>query len=524
LADARVEIDPARPLAAIDERLFGSFIEHMGRAIYGGIFEPGHPTADADGWRGDVADLVREMGVSTVRYPGGNFVSGYEWEDGVGPRDRRPTRRDLAWRSIEPNLVGTDEFMAWCRKVGVRPMLAVNLGTRGVDAARDLVEYCNAPVGSGLGDWRAANGHVEPYGVATWCLGNEMDGPWQIGHKTAAEYGALAYRAGQAMRQVDPSIELVICGSSGSGMPTFGAWERTVLDLAWDVADYVSVHGYYDPAAFDSVDGYLACSRDLDRMLSTVAGIADEVASHKQSSRRIALSVDEWNIWRLREHQATYDPDGPFRAGPALAEDEHDLADALAVGCLLITLLRHADRVRIGCLAQLVNVIPAIRTVTGGPAWRQTTSYPFGDAARHARGTVLRTQLDGPTYDADAEREIDLLEFVAVHDEGAGLLTLFAVNRGPGPCTLEAWIREIPDLVVIEHRVMTDPDIHATNTVERPFRVVPSSATGARLAVDRLDVTLPGRSWNVIRLRGRGTGVAVSDGALRWPGDESTPG
>src|SRR6476659_9226002 len=192
----------------------------MGRAVYGGIYAPGHPTADADGWRHDVIDLVRRLGVTTVRYPGGNFVSGYDWEDGVGPRDQRPERQDLAWRSIEPNLVGTDEFLAWARLAGVAPMLAVNLGTRGADAARDLVEYCNAPVGTEIADRRSANGHAEPYGVRTWCLGNEMDGPWQIGHTAAAEYGRRAAGAAVAMRLVDPSIELVACGSSGSAMPT----------------------------------------------------------------------------------------------------------------------------------------------------------------------------------------------------------------------------------------------------------------------------------------------------------------
>ena len=232
----------------------------MGRAIYGGIYEPGHPAADGDGWRRDVLDLVRELGVTLVRYPGGNFVSGYDWEDGVGPRAARPIRLDRAWRSIEPNAVGTDEFLDWARLAGVQPMLAVNLGTRGAEAARDLVEYCNAPVGTRLADRRAANGHPDPHGVRVWCLGNEMDGPWQIGHTSAAEYAGGPSRPAAAMRLVDPSIELVACGSSGSKMPTFGAWEETVLDICWEVADFVSLHSYYDPADYDSVGDYLACA------------------------------------------------------------------------------------------------------------------------------------------------------------------------------------------------------------------------------------------------------------------------
>ena len=503
MADARVELDPANPLAAVDERMFGSFVEHMGRAIYGGIYEPGHPTSDAAGWRHDVIDLVRELGVTIVRYPGGNFVSGYDWEDGVGPRDRRPTRVDMAWRSIEPNLVGTDDFVEWARLARVAPMLAVNLGTRGSEAARNLVEYCNGPAGTRYGDLRIGNGQPTPHDVRTWCLGNEMDGPWQIGHKSAGEYGALAAHAGRAMREVDPTIELVVCGSSGSQMPTFGAWEETVLDLAWDVADYVSVHAYYDPDSFSSVDAYLACSRDLDRTIDAVAAIADSVGRRRGSPKRIDLSVDEWNVWRLRAHQATESSTASFRHAPPLAEDRQDVADALAVGCLLITLLRHADRVRIACLAQLVNVIPAIRTVDGGPAWRQTTSYPFADVAHFGRGVVLRSWVESPTYAADAEGEVDAVELVAVHDPIVDRLTIFAVNRVARPITLEAALTRLPTLAVIDHRVLTDVDLTAANTADQPHRVGPVQGSGARVDHDRLLVTLPARSWNVIRLAGQ---------------------
>ena len=253
-----MSIDPAFAVGEVDERVFGSFVEHMGRCVYGGIYEPGHPTAGEDGFRGDVLELVRELGVTIVRYPGGNFVSGYDWEDGIGPRDSRPRRLDLAWRSIETNQVGTDDFLAWTRQAGVEPMLATNMGTRGVDAARRLVEYCNAPAGTEWADRRPG----DPYGVRVWCIGNEMDGPWQIGHKDAVAYGTLANEAGKAMRLVDPSIELVVCGSSNSRMPTFGAWEDTVLDLAWEVADHVSVHTYYDPARFESTEAFLASSLD----------------------------------------------------------------------------------------------------------------------------------------------------------------------------------------------------------------------------------------------------------------------
>ncbi len=506
----RTVIDPALAVGTVDGRLFGSFIEHMGRAIYGGIYEPGHPSADAAGWRRDVLELVRELGVTVVRYPGGNFVSGYDWEDGVGPREARPTRLDMAWRSIEPNAVGTDEFLAWTGLAGAEPMLAVNLGTRGAEAARDLVEYCNAPQGTRLADWRAANGHPEPHGVRLWCLGNEMDGPWQIGHTSAIEYATLAAEAGRAMRLVDPSIELVACGSSGSGMPTFGAWEETVLDVAWEVTDYLSLHAYYDPAEYATVGDYLACSLDLGRTIEAVAARVDAVAGRKGSDRQIGLSVDEWNVWHLADHRSREDPDGPFRRAPALAEDEQDVADALAVGCLLITLLRHADRVRIACLAQLVNVIPAIRTLDGGPAWRQTTFFPFADVARFGRGTVLRLELDGPTYVASGEGPVQAIEAVAVHDPDAGTASVFAVNRLERPLALEATLRDLGDLAVIEHRMLADPDTRAVNTATDPGRISTRRATGARLVSGRLSIELAPRSWNVVRLGPAHRGPAPS--------------
>jgi alpha-L-arabinofuranosidase len=503
LPDARGVLDPAVTIGPVDPRLFGSFIEHMGRAVYGGIYEPGHPSADEDGWRGDVLGLVRALGVTLVRYPGGNFVSGYDWEDGVGPVATRPSRLDLAWHSFEPNTIGTDEFLAWSALAGVRPMLAVNLGTRGIEAARNLVEYCNAPTGSAYADRRAANGHPEPYGVGLWCLGNEMDGPWQIGQKTAVEYGRLAAEAGKVMRLVDPSIELVACGSSGVTMPTFGAWEETVLDLAWDVTDHLSLHHYVDPAEFGSVGAYLASSRQLGAMITTVAGIVDDVARRKGSDKRIGLSVDEWNVWRMRDHRAAEDPGGPFRHAPAIAEDEHDLADALMVGCLLITLLRHADRVSIACLAQLVNVIPVIRTVDGGPAWRQTSWFPFADVARSGRGTVLDLAIDGPTSAVEDGEPADAIEATAVHDAVRGNLTLFAVNRSDRPLGVAIRLDGLHGLRVDEHTVLTDANVRASNTATDPYRVKPTHGHSAVVAGDVLTVELPAYSWNVVRLTGR---------------------
>jgi alpha-N-arabinofuranosidase len=481
---ARLVIDPAFAIADVDERLFGSFVEHMGRCVYGGIYEPGHPTAGADGFRADVLELVRELGVTIVRYPGGNFVSGYDWEDGIGPRAARPRRLDLAWRSLETNQVGTEEFLAWAERAGAAPMLAVNLGSRGLDAARRLVEYCNAPRGS---EWADRRGRPDPYGVRVWCLGNEMDGPWQIGHKDAVEYGRLARETGAAMRAVDPGIELVVCGSSHAGMPTFGAWEQTVLDLAWDVADHVSLHAYFDPERYEDTDAYLACSQELDRAIRDVVACADAVAARKRSRRRVSVSVDEWNVWYMS--RAPDRREAPYEEAPRLIEDTYTLTDALVVGSLLITLLRHADRVSIACLAQLVNVIAPIRTRDGGPAWRQATYFPFMHVARHGRGTVLQVAAD------------ERLEATAVHDGDDGL-TVFAVNRAAEPLELEAHLHGFGTPEVAEHLVLADDDPQACNTAGHPHRVAPWLAAGARVEAGVLRAELPPRSWNVLRLRG----------------------
>ena len=312
---ARVVIDPAAQVAPVKRRLFGSFVEHLGRCVYTGIYEPGHPTADEDGFRGDVLALTQELGVSVVRYPGGNFVSNYRWEDGVGPRDRRPVRRDLAWRTIETNEVGVDEFIKWAGRAGVEPMLAVNLGTRGVAEALDLLEYANHPAGTTLSDQRVANGAPDPHAVRLWCLGNELDGPWQTGHKTAAEYGRLAAETARAMRQAEPDLELVACGSSHSSMPTFGSWEATVLEEAYDVVDYISLHAYYEEHDGDP-GSFLASAVDMDRFIDAVTATADHVRAKLGASKRIDLSFDEWNVWYLSRFQN----DGP-RAG--LATSRH---------------------------------------------------------------------------------------------------------------------------------------------------------------------------------------------------------
>ena len=330
MAEAVIVLDPAFVVGKTDPRLFGSFVEHLGRCVYGGIFEPGHPTADDEGFRQDVLELVRELGVTVIRYPGGNFVSGYNWEDGVGPLDKRPRRRELAWFSTETNAFGTNEFMAWCAKASMEPMMAVNLGTRGADEARALLEYCNVESGTALSDLRHEHGHPAPHNIRLWCLGNEMDAPWQIGAKTAQEYGALARESAKLMRWLDPNIELVACGSSSRSMPTFAEWERVVLEETFDVVEYISLHGYFSKHGDRSRD-FMAEADLVGRYIDEIVAVADGVAARRRSPKRIMLSFDEWNVWYRTRDRATRTKPG-WPEAPAILEEIYTMEDALVFG------------------------------------------------------------------------------------------------------------------------------------------------------------------------------------------------
>jgi alpha-N-arabinofuranosidase len=497
--EARLTIDPAFRVADVDPRLYGSFVEHLGRCVYTGIYEPAHASADGAGFRTDVAALVGELGVPVLRYPGGNFVSGYRWEDGIGPRDKRPTRLDGAWRSIEPNHVGVDEFTAWARSVGSETMMAVNLGTRGVDEALALLEYCNHPSGTAWSDLRRRNGAAEPHDIKLWCLGNEMDGPWQIGHKTAVEYARLAGETAKAMRRIDPSIELVACGSSNSGMATFGAWEATVLAEAYDAVDYISLHSYYEPHDGDR-DSFLASAVNMDRFIDDVVATCDHVRAVGRHRKRINLSFDEWNVWYYSQFPGEVNLD--WEHAPRLIEDTYSVIDAVVVGNLLISLLRHADRVRIACLAQLVNVIAPIRAEPGGPAWRQSTFHPFALTSRHGRGTVLRVEPSGPVHDTARHGEVPLVDAAAVLDEESGVVTLFAVNRDQHqPVALDVDVRARPGLALAEHVGIFDDDPDAVNTADQPDRVTPTRLADLKVTDGHVRPVLPPLSWSLLRIR-----------------------
>ncbi len=495
VTQGRLVVDPDFAIGHVDRRLFGSFVEHMGRCVYEGIFEPGHPRPTSRDCAATSWSWSASSAPTVVRYPGGNFVSGYRWEDGVGPVTERPTRLDLAWRSIEPNTFGLHEFMSWAAQADVEPMLAVNLGTRGVQEAADLVEYTNHPGGSELSDRRIKNGAADPFGVKLWCLGNEMDGPWQVGQKSAADYGKLAAEAAKAMRLVDPRIELVACGSSNRQMPTFAAWEATVLEHTYQWVDYISMHAYYEETG--NLADFLASAVDMDGFIEDVIAATDYVRAKIRSPKQLKISFDEWNVWYQTEYHRL--PPRDWKHAPALIEDDFTVADAVAVGSYLISLINHADRVGVACQAQLVNIIAPIRTERGGAVWRQPIFYPFAQVARLARGVALQLPLQSPQVVTPKHGAVAAVTAAATWDEETGTLALFLVNRSLEQDVVTTIdVRALQPERVIEHQVLADADVRATNTAAAPDRVRPRSDSSAELDGGRLTLSLPATSWTAL--------------------------
>lgn len=480
---ASIFLSSAQRIAPVDARIYSSFIEHMGRAVYTGIYEPGHPSADAWGFRKDVEALIRPLRLSCIRYPGGNFLSGYRWRDGIGPKERRPVRPDLAWFALEPNEVGTDEFLQWCERLGVAPIMAVNLGTGTPQDAVDLLEYVNGDLPTPNAQLRRENGHAAPYGVKLWCLGNEMDGPWQIGAKTAQEYGRIACETAKMMKWLDPSIQLVACGSSFRAMPTFGQWEKTVLDHCYEHIDYLSMHQYYQNMDGD-IPTFLARSLEMEESIRIIAGLCRETKKAKGSGHDVMLSFDEWNVWYHFQKEGKSPP--KWTVARPIEEERFDDVDTLVVGCMLNTLLRSADVVKIACLAQLVNVIAPIMTQPGGKAWVQGIYYPFLYASTYGRGVSLMPEVEVPGYSCAINEHVPYLDCAAV-ENGEDGVSLFLVNRSESEA--------IEGKLFPKGFNHTDHASHITlsgcETREMPCCKAPDGAFSFRL---------PPLSWNMVRL------------------------
>ncbi len=506
---ARVVINQGRIKSELDRRLLGAFLEHLGRSIYTGVYEPDSPLADKNGFRTDVISEVKGLGVPIMRYPGGNFVSGYNWLDGVGPKNQRPTVLERAWNSIETNQFGTNDFMDWCKLVGTEPLLGMNFGTGTAEMAMAYVEYCNVDKGTKWSELRRSHGYAAPHNVRVWCLGNEMDGPWQIGHMPAREYGRKARDVARQMRDIDRDLQLIACGSSNRIMPTYLVWDREVLEECYDQVDAISLHCYYGNTkelSGENTGRYLAMNLDMELQIHEIGAVCDYVQGLMKSPKRLWLSFDEWNVWyRARDRKAL---DGQRTFAPKLLEEVYNLEDALLVGGFVNSLLRTSDRVRLACLAQIMNVIaPLVTNKTS--VLRQSIYYPYAWALQYARGRVLDLQVEGETYPISAEGlrsdfarndQVPFVDVAATLDPSSRQAAVLMLNRdttGQREVVLD-WKDPTPTRVVA-CQTLTGPDLKAFNTFEQPKQVVPR-ALDAPQAASRMTFKLPPQSYTVAQI------------------------
>jgi alpha-N-arabinofuranosidase len=447
-------------VGAVDPRIFGGFLEHMGRAVYEGVYDPRSRHADEDGCRKDVLSALKELQMTAMRYPGGNFASGYHWLDGVGPGAKRPTIRELAWQSIETNQFGTDEYIRLCRKMGWTPMLSVNLGTGTPEEARNWVEYCNCPAGTRYADLRVAHGSATPHGVKLWCLGNEMDGPWQLGHVPADQYAIRAQQAAKMMKDTDKGIEVVACGSCGIGLGSYMEWDRTVLEHLGDAADYISLHRYVGNQANDTPD-YLAVTNSIDRQIEEMDAACKFVQARRKSRKRAYLCFDEWNVWYKNMQM-----DGEGKRAPHLIEEVYNLEDALVVAGFLHSFVRHADCVKIANIAQIVNVIAPVLT-RGDEMLVQSIFHPFAMFSRRRQGVSLKVALDGPAYEGKTNGPTPFVDASAILD--GDRLQVFLTNRSvdtPAPVCVRLADCAVDAVKSVE--ILTGPGPKAANSYETP--------------------------------------------------------
>ena len=484
----------------IDERLYGSFLEHMGRVIYYGVYEPGHACADEEGFRKDVLQAVRDMGVTAVRYPGGNFVSAYHWEDGVGPRERRPRKIDLAWKAVETNAFGTDEFIHWAGKAGVQPIFTVNLGTRGMEEALQYLEYCNFPSGTQYSDLRRSHGVENPYGVRIWCLGNEMDGIWQVGHKGAGEYGRLAAETGKTMKLLDPNIELIACGSSLSTMDTYPAWDLEVLEQAYDVIDYLALHQYYSGQEKGTA-AFLAQTLDMEEYIRTIRAAVQVIRQKKRSVKHVRLSIDEWGVWAVPGNTVNREVDeNPWQIAAPISEQIYTMEDALLFAGMQMTMLRNADMVKIACQSLLTNVSACIMTDANGEMWLQTIYYPFYYFANYARGVVMQSKCRCESYDCEGFNEVPYLDQLVVWNKGQKEVVIFLINRSEADSQeAETELQGMTPVAVAEAVCLFAKNKKMTNHKDHTA-VKPEKNEEVKLIGNCVTAVLPPLSFHMIRV------------------------
>ena len=492
---AQILIDTNRTIATISPLLFGGFAEHMGRCIYEGIYDPKSPQADDRGFRKDVMEALREQAYTVIRYPGGNFLSGYNWLHGVGPREQRPRLRELAWQSFETNQFGTNEFVEFCRSIHAAPMLGVNMGTGTIQSAADLVEYCNVSHGTSWSDLRISHGVREPHNVRYWCVGNEMDGPWQIGHLDAVAYGNKALEAAKVMKWQDPTIQTVLCGSSNDQMPTYPEWDRTALEIAWEHMDYLSMHYYAGNPEADTAS-YLASAMLFERYVDTLEGTLRYVKAKRRSKHDVYLSWDEWQVWYKG------DPlQGNWTEAPHLAEEIYNLEDALVVAQWLNVFLRRSDVLKIACVAQIVNVISWLHTRSDG-LLKQPSYYVFKLVSNLACGEALDVHVSAPKLATKEYGAVPILDVSASYDAGNKQGAVFLVNRSQTDAVITDFIWQDRQAIQVDKAwQLTGGDPKEVNSWQNPERVIAKALPVPTVDDGRATLTLPPLSFTVLTTR-----------------------
>jgi alpha-N-arabinofuranosidase len=494
-APARIKLDPDRVIAEVHPHVFGNFVEHLGRCVYGGVFEEGSPLSDADGFRRDVMEATKGLGVTLLRWPGGNFASGYNWKDGIGPRDARPARRDHAWGAMESNRYGTDDFLRYCEKLGVDAYLCINAGLGSVEDARNWVEYTNESANTYWAQQRRKNGRDKPWGVKYWGLGNEIDGPWQLGHKNAEDYAKFALEAAKAMRRADESIKLIASGSShfGPGGDWVG-WNRTVLERLRNEIDYISLHTYVGNRT-NNFEQFLAFGADVDDRIEVVKGQIRAVRVGNPNARPIHIAFDEWNVW-----YRTITPGWTeYEIAKTGLEEKYNFEDALAMGVFLNSFFRHADVVKMANLAQLVNVIAPMFTNPQG-LYLQTIYFPIAEYAKQRGNQSLDVRVEGPQYKRERGPELGYLDVSATYDPKAKKVFVNVLNRSE-KTDITARIDNVAGAPAGPVSVweLNHPDLKATHTFGKDTVVRPvTRSASVKASGNAFEYTFPKHSLTIL--------------------------
>ncbi|MBR3033629.1 MAG: alpha-L-arabinofuranosidase [Clostridiales bacterium] len=528
---ARITIHPDFQIGEISPRLFSAFLEPIGTMVNGSMYNPKHPTADGEGMRRDFYEALKDTNLPAVRMPGGNFVSGWQWKDSIGPKDQRKVHLDPAWYQYITNEVGHDEYLQWAEKAGTAPLYTVNLGTGTMQDAMDIVEYTNHEGGTYWSDLRRKYGHEKPYGVDTWYLGNEMDGHWQLGswEKDPRGYGVLCQETSKAMKWIDPTIKTAVCGSSAPFMEHFPEWDEKVLDQCYDVVDYLSIH-HYHAAAPGNILGLLGGAEYYEDFINTEIAMCDFVASKHRSPKKMMISFDEyggmirplselhpgWGRYNMARTHYRFDPERKYILHDPDNMKDHifpggDMEHMLSMASIQLAFLRHADRVKIGCMTGGLNALAASNHDT---VWRTASHYAFMHLLSYAKGISMQVKVDSETFDMPGyaiddtsqytgKDGVNYVDCASAWDEENQQLAVFVINRNekdsyPLDLDLKGFSSVFSGKSTLRQFKIASEDISAVTTPDNDEFFAPKEVSEITDEDGVIKTHIKPLSWNVI--------------------------